>query len=111
MQKDVLDRVSKLSPPKLYGMKDICTMLIKTAIPILIVEFTHLCNLIIDTGIFSEDWKLATVTPIHKIRNPKYCSELRPISILPLPGKVIEQIIHDQIKTFRNHQIPNQPTK
>ena len=81
------------------GMKEISTTIIKTTI-INLVEFTRLYNLIIGAGIFPEYWKLATVNQIPKVRNPKYCNVLRQISILPLPGKVIEQLTHDQIKTF-----------
>jgi sarcosine oxidase/L-pipecolate oxidase len=32
--------------------------------------------------------------------NPKSCKELWPISILPLPGKILEQVIHEHIKLF-----------
>ena len=81
-QKDILDRVIVLSLHKSSGMKDNNTVLIKTAMTTLTVELMHLYNMIIDTDIFPEHWKLVTVTPIPKIRNPKYCIELRPISIL-----------------------------
>ena len=67
---------------------------------IMINEITYLVNLVIDTGIFPDAWKKATVTPIPKVSNPASYSELRPISILPLPGKLMEQIIHDQVKGF-----------
>ena len=70
------------------------------ALTTLIIKITPLHNLIIDISIFPEDLKLATIMTIPKIRNPKYCSELNPISILRLLGRVREQIIHDQIKTF-----------
>ena len=72
----------------------------KNAITILITEFTYLYNLIIDSGIFPDDWKVATVTPIPKISTPKSCNDLRPISLLPLPGKIMEQIVHDQMRQF-----------
>ena len=99
-QEQILRKVNAASAYKSSGIKDISSALMKISITALIVEFTHLYNLVVSTGIFPESWKLATVSPIPKVNNPKYCSELRPISILPLPGKIIEQIIHDQIKTF-----------
>lgn len=70
--------------------------MMKDAMTILLKEFTHLYNLVIATGIFPDGWKKATVTPIPKVSNHKLC----PISILPLPGKIAEQIIHVQMKAF-----------
>ena len=60
---------------------------------ILIREFTHLYNCAINQGIFPDAWKEATITPIPKIANPKTCGDLRPISILPLPGRILEKFM------------------
>ena len=97
---DVLERINKLSNYKPSGLDNISNVLMKGAMTILVNEFTYLYNLVINTGIFPDEWKIATVTPIPKINNPKSCSDLRPISILPVPGKIMEQIVHDQMKTF-----------
>lgn len=97
---EVTYRINDLPRNKPSGINNISTELMKGSMQILIEEFTYLYNLIIKIGVFPDDWKKATVTPIPKVNNPKTCNELRPISILPLPGKVMEQIIHDQIKIF-----------
>ena len=56
--------------------------------------FTKLYNLIFNTGKYHKDWKTATVVPIPKITNATSPNDLRPISLLPLPGKILEQLIH-----------------
>ena len=99
-QQEIITKIKKLSPYKSSGLKDLSSTLVKTTMIALAPEFTHLYNLIINTGIYPDCWKTAVVTPIPKTRTPRTCNELRPISILPLPGKVIEQILHDQIKSF-----------
>ena len=96
----IKERISKINTDKPSGMTNVGTTFYKEAMSIMSKEFTYLYNLVIDTGIFPDGWKVATVTPIPKVNNPSSCNELRPISILPLPGKLMEQIIHDQVKKF-----------
>ena len=95
-----LRKVNAASAYKSSGIKDIRSALVKISITAFIDEFIHLYNLVVNPGIFPESQKLATVSCSTKVNNPKYCSELCAISVLLIPGKIIEQIIHDQIKTF-----------
>lgn len=67
---------------------------------IMLPKFLYLLNLSIHTGTFPADWKIATVIPTPKIANSKKVSDLRPISLLPLPGKVLERFIH---RNLMNH--------
>ena len=97
---EVMDRLLKQSNYKSSGMVNISARYIKTIIKLMITQFTYLYNMVISTGIFPAAWKIATITPIPKVSNPTSCNELRPISILPLPGRVLEQIIHAQLKGF-----------
>ena len=48
-------------------------------------------------------WKIATVTPLRKAGNPKDVGNLRPISLLPLPSKLIEKIVHNRIYNHCNN--------
>ena len=93
-------RIQELAADKPSGLADIRSTFVKETMKIMAEEFTHLFNLVIKTGIFPDKWKVATVTPIPKVTNPKSCNELRPISILPLPGRIMEQIIHAEIKHY-----------
>ena len=93
-------KILKLDKHKPSGLVNINSAFVQQSMVTLAKEFTHLFNLIIASGIFPDKWKSAVVTPIPKVPNPKSCNELRPISILPLPGRLMEQIIHDQIKEF-----------
>ena len=54
----------------------------------------------IDMSTFPTEWKRATVIPIPKVSKPMGPEDLRPISLLPLPGKICEHLIHAQINSF-----------
>lgn len=93
-------KILKLDKHKPSGLANISSEFVQQSMTILAQDFTQLFNMIIASGVFPDKWKSALVTPIPKVPNPKSCNELRPISILPLPGRLMEQIIHDQIKSF-----------
>lgn len=95
---EIIAKLTKISRDKATGVKNINATFLISAIQILIEEYTHLYNLVLTQGIYPDKWKIATVTPIPKIANPKLCGDLRPISILPLPGKIFEQIVSENIK-------------
>ena len=58
----------------------------------------HLYNLILTSCEYPKHWKIATVVPIPKIASATKHGELRPISLLQLPGKILEHHIHDNIQ-------------
>ena len=59
--------------------------------------FASMYNNITNLGCYPDKWKTATVIPIPKIPNPTTTNDLRPISLLPLPGKVLEHLIHEPL--------------
>ena len=52
------------------------------------------------TGKFPDSWKYANVQPVHKKNNRQTKSNYRPISLLPICGKILEKIIFDQVYPF-----------
>ena len=51
---------------------------------------------LIDSDTLPSAWKKATVIPIPKISKPMGPEDLRPISLLPLPGKMFEHLRTDR---------------
>ena len=49
---------------------------------------------------FPQAWKTTIVVPLPKTANPIAASDLRPISLIPLPGKILEHLISNRLKTF-----------
>ena len=56
--------------------------------------FTKLYNQIINSGEYPKEWEIATVIPFPKIENATSPNDLRPISLLPLLGKILEHLLH-----------------
>ena len=55
---------------------------------------------IVKTDIFSDQWKLTNVTPIHKKNNKQLVSNYRPISLLPICSKIFEKIVFNNIYRY-----------
>ena len=64
----------------------------------------HLYNLILTSLDYPQDWKIATVVAIPKVANTTKSGELRPISLLPLPGKLLVHHIHDNIQYYLDRE-------
>lgn len=84
------NEVKQINIYKSSGISGISSRLIKDAMLIMIDEFTFLLNKSIATGNIPSAWKIATVIPIPKVANSHNVSDLRPISLLPLPGKYLK---------------------
>ncbi|XP_020298168.1 uncharacterized protein LOC109862504 [Pseudomyrmex gracilis] len=60
----------------------------------------HIFDFSLSHGIFPNIWKKAVVCPIPKINTPTASQHYRPIVILPVMSKILEQIVCDQIQAF-----------
>jgi len=68
--------------------------------PYIIPYLTHIINFSIEHNVFPDTWKIATVMPLPKNKNPTCFKDIRPISILPTLSKVFEKIILIQVKIY-----------
>ena len=64
---------------------------------VILPQLVHLFQLSLSTCIFPESWKIANVIPLQKPGDPTNVNNLRPISLSPLPGKILERIVHTQL--------------
>lgn len=79
---------------KASGFTSICTALLKMVLKIIVDHFTVLLNLILRKAVFPTAWKTPIVTVIPKSGNTAQVGNLRPISLLPVTGKIMEKIIN-----------------
>ena len=72
----------------------------KCILPDIIEPITHIVNLSLNTGVVPDLCKIAKVVPIHKTGDLDDPGNYRPISILPILGKIIEHFVNGQLIQF-----------
>ena len=97
---EVLKLCKDIQASKSSGISDIASKIFKSAFLVLIPQLVFMFNLSFSTGIFPNSWKKATVIPLFKGGERTEVGNYRPISLLPLPGKLIEKIAHKRISQF-----------
>ena len=74
--------ISNMKTCKSAGIDKISVKLIQAAGRTILNSLKNIFNLPLNTGIFSDDWKIARVTPIFKSNSKTDCGNYRPISII-----------------------------
>lgn len=95
--------IKKIEIHKSSGLPGISSWLFKTTMKILIPQFCFLYNLSLNTGIFPTAWKKTIVTPLFKSGNCHDPGNYRLIASIPLPGKILEKVIHYQYYSYLEH--------
>ena len=85
---------------KSSGILGISTVLLKDAFMVLSVELAYIINESIRTAVFPDAWAVGTITPIPKEGETLDPGNWRPITILPLPSKLLEKVVHYQIISY-----------
>ena len=89
--------MTKSSNVKNIKTKVMCDLFKRTPEKILFIY-----NMCLIRAFFPQSWKVATVSPIPKKANSKKVTDLRPISLLPLPGKIFEKLMARRLRGFLN---------
>ena len=63
-------------------------------------QLSALFNRSLETGIFPSDWKSALVVPLFKGGTRDDVGNYRPVSLIPLPGNILEKIVHTKFSEF-----------
>ena len=51
----------------------------------------------IKLGKFPNEWKMANIVPVHKRSHKQFLKNYRPVSLLPICGKVFERLIYNSL--------------
>ena len=83
------------------GPDDIPPFLIRILAEYIAPNITLLYNSSIQNGLFPGDWKKANVVAVYKNKGSKsLVDNYRPISILPILGRVLEKFVSSQLQLF-----------
>ena len=92
---DVLILLKNINPNKAAGPDGIHGMVPKNCAATLALPLTKLFNISYVTGIIPEDWKLASVVPVHNKDDKGSVENYRPISLTFLVMHVFERCIRE----------------
>ena len=93
----VANALLTLEVSKSTGIDSISAKMLKHTACSIAPSLTKLFNLSVSAGCLPEDWKVARIVPIPKADEMSSPTNYRPISILPILSKVLEQHISGQI--------------
>ena len=93
----ILKIIRSLNPNKARGWDEISIRMIKLSDVALVTPLKIIFTNCLRRGVFPEIWKCANVVPVHKKNEKNIKSNYRPISLLPIFGKVLEKLIYDSL--------------
>ena len=108
-EESILDHLMTLDVTKSTGCDGISARMLKCTAVSIAASLTELFNLSISTGDVPSDWKIARIVPVPKGADQTLTSGYRPISILPVVSKIIEQHVKSLLETHLQNYAPISP--
>ena len=97
---EVLKVCKAIDISKSSAVDGLSSKILKDAFVAIVHKLTRLFNLSLTHGKFPDQWKSATVIPLQKAGDKSDVNNLRPVSLLPLPGKILEKLVHKKLLHF-----------
>ena len=99
-QGEVFQLLSKLDDKKSGDFYNNTPFLVKLCAKELAENLTIIYNISFNTGTFPDHLKLAQIIPLHKKGPRDQVGNYRPISLLPIFGKILEKLMFNRIYSF-----------
>jgi hypothetical protein len=96
-ESEICDIIKKLENGK---ASDISTTVLKRCANLLSLHISGYFNLFLETGVFPKILKLGSITPIYKKGDSRFFDNYRPVSTLPIFGKIFEKVIYNRLYDF-----------
>ena len=90
---NVVKIIRDLNPAKAHGYDGISIRMIKMCAVSIVVPLMIIFNKALTTSVYPDIWKRANV--VHKKDSKNLVKNYRPISLLPIFGKIFEKIIYN----------------
>ena len=99
---NIFQIINKLDCNKVHGHDEISIRMLKICGSSVCRPLQIIYNSCLDRGKFPQEWKKANVVPVHKINDKQLLKSYRPISLLPICGKIFERILYNSLFNFPN---------
>ena len=96
----ILKIIRALDVNKAHGHDDISIRMIKLCDKSIIPAISLIYKNCINSGIFLNKWKKSNIVPIHKKGDKQVVDNYRPVSLLPIFGKILERLIFNSLFEF-----------
>ena len=98
--RDVFRAITSLPARTASGPDGILSQMLKGTAEVTSSSLSTLFNLSLRKGVIPSEWKTSNVTPVYKAGDPKCVTNYRPISLLSLPSKLLERIVHSRLLSY-----------
>ena len=90
----------KIDVTKSSGLSNINVTVLRDALTALQNKFLKILNISAKFSKFPSAWKFGTIIPLPKKANSENVTDLRPISLLPVPGKILERLVCTRLNNY-----------
>ena len=96
-EEEVLNLICSLPRKTASGIEGISSPMLRGSAGAISSTLTHLFNFSLSSGRVPREWKVSKIVPVFKNGNPNLVSNYCPISLLSLPSKFLERIVHSRL--------------
>ena len=100
---DISRIIKNLNPNKGHGFDGISIRMIQLCGDSIIFPLSTIFKTAIKAGVFPDNWKKGNIVPVHKKLSKQLLGNYRPISLLPIFGKVFEKIVFNNLFRYFQH--------
>ena len=100
---DIVKIIRSLDQNKAHGHDEISIRMIKLCASSISKPLHLIFRNCLETESFPKEWKKANIIPVHKKGDKQLITNYRPVSLLPICGKVFEKIIFNSLFVYLNN--------
>ena len=99
-EEELIKLIRNLNTHKAHGHDDISIRMIKICDKSILKPLIILSENSTKSSYYPDIWKKSNIIPVHKKNDKQFVNNYRPISLLPIIGKIFEKIVFNRIYNF-----------
>ena len=99
-QLEIVSIIRSLNSNKAHGWDGISIRMIKICDESIALPLKIIFDTALKSGSYPDKWKRANVVPVHKKESKNILKNYRPISLLPVCGKIFEKCIYNTLYSY-----------